>query len=230
MALSSRIPGLWVVIPAWNESSTIANVIVRVRQLADQVVVVDDGSEDETADLATKAGAVVLRHPINLGQGAALQTGITFALRGNAKWIATFDADGQHQAEDISGLFDSMTRSGADVALGSRFLGSAPGMPSYRRVLLKMAVLYTRATTRLRVTDAHNGLRLFSRTAASRIRIMQNRMAHASEIMECIAQYGLRFVEVPVTIVYTEYSMHKGQRTGDALKVLTDLVVGRFHK
>lgn len=230
MATSSRIPGLWVVIPAWNESRAIEDVVVRVRELADHVVVVDDGSEDATASLAVKAGAIVLRHPINLGQGAALQTGITFALKSNAQWIATFDADGQHQAGDIAGLFDSMARSGADVALGSRFLGSAPGMPRHRRALLKMAVLYTRATTSLRVTDAHNGLRLFTRAAASKIRILQNRMAHASEILECIAQYGLRFVEVPVTIVYTEYSMHKGQRTGDALKVLTDLVVGRFHK
>lgn len=224
------MPGLWVVIPAWNESSVIADVVMHVREVADHVVVVDDGSVDATADLAVKSGAIVLRHPINLGQGAALQTGITYALNSGAELIATFDADGQHQAEDIAGLADSLRQSGADVAIGSRFLGSAPGMPRHRRALLKLAVLYTRATTRLRVTDAHNGLRLFTRAAAGKIRITQNRMAHASEILECIAQYGLRFVEVPVTIVYSEYSMHKGQRTGDALKVLTDLVVGRFHK
>lgn len=219
---------LWVVVPAFNEGSCLGSVIARLREHFPHVVVIDDGSSDATAESALNAGAIVLRHPFNLGQGAALQTGLTFALRQGATLIATFDADGQHQVSDIQRLVDAMADRNAEVAIGSRFLGSAPGIEWHRRAVLWLAVHYTRFTTGLRLTDAHNGLRVFTGDAARRIHIQHNRMAHASEILSTIARLDLRYVEVPVTVTYSAYSKGKGQRTGGAVRVLTDLFVGKF--
>lgn len=219
---------LWVVIPAFNEETAIAAVVASVSALYPQIVVVDDGSVDGTAKAAVDAGAIVLRHAVNLGQGAALQTGISFALARGADLIATFDADGQHQAADLPGMVETLLRTKADVVLGSRFLGKAVGLMPSRRMLLRAAVLLTRITEGIRLTDAHNGVRVFTRPAAQRLQITQNRMAHASEIIQQIARHRLRYVEHPVTVVYTEYSKKKGQRLFDSLNVLADLIVGRL--
>jgi glycosyltransferase involved in cell wall biosynthesis len=226
----STPPDLWVVIPAYNEATVIGTVVGGVRALYPNVVVVDDHCDDDTAPVARSAGAKVVRHPINLGQGAALQTGIRYALENGAEYIVTFDADGQHRVEDIAVLLDTQRRTGADIVLGSRFLGSTTDLPAKRRAVLKLAVLYTRVTTGMKLTDAHNGMRLFTRQAAERIHITQNRMAHASEIIAQIRKLGLAVVEAPVTIVYTEYSLRKGQKLGNAVNILTELFVARLNK
>src|SRR5262245_52448973 len=158
--MSSSRDNVWVVIAAYNEAKVIAGVVADVQTTGHRVVVVDDGSRDATADVAEAAGAIVIRHPINLGQGAALQTGLDFALAQGAEIVVTFDADGQHRAADIAGLIDALGQSGADFALGSRFLGSTVNLPASRRVLLKGAVWFTRATTGLSITDSHNGLQI----------------------------------------------------------------------
>ncbi|MGE5088242.1 MAG: glycosyltransferase family 2 protein [Candidatus Levyibacteriota bacterium] len=222
--------GVWVVIPAYNEGPVIADVVEAVRATWPNVVVVDDCSGDDTREAARSAGAIVVRHPINLGQGAALQTGIRHALSRGAEYVVTFDADGQHRPEDIAVLLDAQRRSGAAVVIGSRFLGAAENLPPSRRALLKLAVLFTRLTTGLKVTDAHNGLRLLTRSAAQCIEIRQNRMAHASEIIDQIRRLGLSVAEAPVTIVYTEYSLRKGQRLGNALNILADLFIAKVNK
>ncbi len=221
---------IWVVIPAYNEASVIARVIADVRRHECPVVVVDDASTDATATVAERAGAMVVRHPVNLGQGAALQTGLEMALEGGADIIVTFDADGQHRATDIDRLVDALARHGADYALGSRFLGHTINLPPSRRLLLKAAAWFTRLTSGLTLTDTHNGLRAMTRRGASAIRLRQNRMAHASEILSQIAASGLPYVEVPVTIEYSAYSLAKGQKLGDALAILIDLSAGRLHR
>lgn len=221
---------LWVVIPAYNEGSVVGEVVSDVRALYRNVVVVDDCSRDDTGAAARSAGAIVLRHPINLGQGAALQTGIRYALGRGADYIVTFDADGQHRVEDIGLLLDTQVRSKADVVVGSRFLGRVENIPPIRRMVLKLAVLFTRVTSGVKLTDAHNGLRLLTRRAAERIRITQNRMAHASEITDQIHRLGLSVAEAPVTIIYTEYSLRKGQRLSNAFNILAELIVGRLNK
>ena len=116
----------------------------------------------------------------------------------------------------------------AEVALGSRFLGKAVGISKARRMLLRLAVLFTRLTTGLKVTDAHNGLRVFTRTAARKIKITQNRMAHASELLDQIARLKMRYVEVPVTISYTSHSRAKGQTLLGAADIVGDLVLGKL--
>jgi polyprenyl-phospho-N-acetylgalactosaminyl synthase len=221
---------LWVVIAAYNEAEVIGRVIAELKRQEFDVVVVDDGSRDGTGEVAWKGGAVVLRHPVNLGQGAALQTGIDYALRRGAEYVVTFDADGQHRTRDIISLVAALEEHGAEFALGSRFLGSAIDLPLARRILLQAATWFTRFTSGMRVTDTHNGLRAMTRRGASRISLRQNRMAHASEFLDQIAHSGLPWVEVPVTIQYSGYSLAKGQKLGDSLAILVDLSAQRLHR
>ena len=223
MQQSSIKNSIWVVVAAYNEAQVIAAVLTEILRRGYQAVVVDDGSRDGTAEMAAAAGAWVVPHPVNLGQGAALQTGIKFALRHGASHIVTFDADGQHRAADIARLIEALEANGADFALGSRFLGGSSGMPASRRWLLQAATWFTRATTGMRLTDTHNGLRAMTARGASRIALRQNRMAHASELLDQIARSGLAYVEVPVTIEYSRYSLAKGQRLADSLTILFDL-------
>jgi glycosyltransferase involved in cell wall biosynthesis len=221
---------IWIVIPAYNEGGVIASTVATVLPIYRDIVVVDDGSRDETANIAWRAGAHVVRHPLNLGQGAALQTGLCYALSRGADLIVTFDADGQHDVADVARLLQALESGLYDVAIGSRFLGNTSGMPAIRRAVLKAAIIVTWLLSGLRLSDAHNGFRAFTRHAASSIRLRQNRMAHASEIIEQIAALGLRYVEVPVTIRYTQYSREKGQRTIDSVFVLKDLLLERFFR
>jgi glycosyltransferase involved in cell wall biosynthesis len=221
---------IWLIIPAYNEAAVIGRVVADLARLGHTIVVVDDGSTDETGRKASAAGAIVVTHPINLGQGAALQTGIQFALRQGADTIVTFDADGQHRTADIDSLIDALTTNNADFALGSRFLGGTVAMPISRRLLLMTATWFTRLTSGLNVSDTHNGLRAMTRRGASRIKLRQNRMAHASELLNEIARSGLRYVEVPVTIEYSRYSLAKGQRLVDSLRILMDLSAQRLNR
>jgi len=221
---------LWVIVPAFNEGEVIGEVVHGLRAHHANIAVVDDCSCDDTGARASAAGALVLRHPVNLGQGAALQTGICYALERGADCIVTFDADGQHRVEDIAVLLDTQTRTKAEVVIGSRFLGRVENMPPLRRLVLKLAVAFSRLTSGRTLTDAHNGLRLLTRDAAQRIRITQDRMAHASEIIAQIHRLGLAVAEAPVTIVYTEYSLRKGQGLGNAFNIVADLIVARLYK
>ncbi|HWQ27111.1 MAG TPA: glycosyltransferase family 2 protein [Chlorobaculum sp.] len=221
---------VWILIAAYNEGSVIGEVVRELRGQFSNVAVVDDGSSDRTGDIALEAGAHVIRHPINLGQGAAIQTGLTYGLSRGADYLVTFDADGQHRIEDVKSMFEVVKKFDLDVACGSRFLGSTEAMPTSRRILLKLAILFTRFTTGVKVTDAHNGLRVFSARGAKQISITQNRMAHASEIIEQIAARKLTMQEVPVTIKYTAYSLQKGQKITNSLSIIMDLLGGRMHK
>jgi glycosyltransferase involved in cell wall biosynthesis len=215
---------VWVVIPAYNEGKVIAGVVEAVRRRYANVIVIDDASTDRTACAAREAGALVLRHPINLGQGAALQTGFARALAAGASHIVTFDADGQHDIEDVPAMLRALVESRSDVALGSRFLGKAVGMTAARRLLLRAATAFTSLTTGLSLSDCHNGLRVLTAKAARVLTLRQNRMAHASEILSGIRRHDLAFIEVPVTISYTDYSRQKGQSFSDAFVICRDLI------
>jgi polyprenyl-phospho-N-acetylgalactosaminyl synthase len=219
-----------VVIAAYNEAAVIARVVGEVSGAGYTAVVVDDGSSDRTAEIALSFGAVVIRHPVNLGQGAALQTGIDYAVAHGAEFIVTFDGDGQHRAADIAVLITALVEEQADFALGSRFLGQRPRLPLLRRLLLQAATQFTRLSTGLRLTDTHNGLRAMTRKGAGAIRLRQNRMAHASELLSQIAESGLRYVERPVTVEYSAYSLAKGQKLRDAIPILIDLFTLRLYR
>ena len=219
---------VWLIIPAFNEEKSIGTVVSEVVISFSNIVVVDDGSTDDTSDAAFDAGAIILVHPVNLGQGAALQTGLEYAIRKGAEVIVTFDADGQHKVKDAIHLANSVLNCEADIVCGSRFLGIEPlNMPFKRKLLIKMATLFTRIMTGVPVTDAHNGLRAISRNAAKKIAINQNGMAHATEIIFQLRRLKLRYIEKPVEVIYSLYSLKKGQKNIGMFKILLDLLIVR---
>jgi len=218
----------FIIVPAYNEGPALGDVLSELRKRFSNVVVVNDGSTDETASVAKLGATYTLTHVINRGQGAAIQTGLEFALLKGADYVVTFDADGQHDVDDIPRLLRPIVAGRCEIALGSRFLGEAPNLPWSRRVLLIAAVWFTRIVNGVKLTDAHNGLRAFSRAAAERIKIRQDRMAHASEIIDLIKSTGMRFEEVPVRVRYTEYSLAKGQSPRGAFRIAFHYLIGRL--
>lgn len=200
------------------------SVVEEARKTFPKVVCVDDGSTDASVDEARAGGAIVVRHPINLGQGAALQTGLDYAMSDrNADYFVTFDSDGQHQTSDALAMVQRLDAEPLDIVVGSRFLDGRTQVGAIKRVVLKTAIRFERVSTGVKLTDAHNGLRALNRTAAGAIRISQNRMAHASEIVQKIGSAKLRYAEQPVHIVYTDYSRAKGQSVWNLVNILSDL-------
>lgn len=215
------------VIPAYNESPKVGGVVRSLLPYVNEVVVIDDGSADLTLSEAKAAGAAAYRFVINRGQGAALRAGFKKALAHGADIVVTFDADGQFDPADIPRLVMPLTTGDVEVALGSRILGDS-NMPGFKKILLQIAIGLTNGLSGLRLTDTHNGLRAFRRGALEKIKLRQDRMAHASEIIDQIAEHKIKYVEVPVTIRYTDYSLKKGQHLIDYLKILIDLSIKKL--
>ena len=223
-----KVPNTWIVLAAYNEAPRISEVLHKLGSLDCRLLVVDDGSTDDTRKRAESLVDVCLSHPYNLGQGAALATGLSYCLRQDAEVIVTFDADGQHNPDDLNKLLEPIYSGEYEVALGSRFLGSAPGIPFTRALLLRLAVIWTRVWTGLQVTDTHNGLRAFSRQAARQLHIRENRMAHASEILDQVSRLKLKWIEIPTSVTYTKETLRKGQTTANALRILAQSMLHRF--
>jgi len=219
---------VWIVVPAYNEADRIGKTLSQLCRIYTDVAVVDDGSSDDTAAVIDQFPVWRLTHVVNFGQGAALQTGIDFALGRGADILVTFDADGQHCEDDIANLLRPIHDGKTDVALGSRFLGSTVGIPWTRYVTLKLGVCFTRLFSRIRVTDTHNGLRAMSAQAARRIRLSHNGMAHASEFLDEVRRHGLRYCEVPVTVRYSDDVTKKGQTSWNSLRIVSQLLIGRI--
>lgn len=210
-----------VIIPAHNEARKIYNVVQSVISRGYDVVVVDDGSSDATADEARRAGAVVLQHYINRGYGAALETGNAWVLQSDYDIIVHFDGDGQHNPDEIKNLVNPIVREKVDVVIGSRFIGNAQSMPILRHALIKLAIIFTWIFSGIKLSDAHNGFRAFSRRALEVIECRQDSMSYASEVIDQIAEHRLRIGEMPVTIEYTDYSKSKGE--GNIKKILVGM-------
>ena len=208
-----------IVIPAFNEAESIRAVVESVRECGFETVVVDDGSDDATTSRARAAGAMVLQHAVNRGYGAALTTGSEWALQKGYDIIVHFDADGQHDAQEIEALIEPIRSGEADATIGSRFLGESRSMPWSRKLAIKLAIQFTRVLSGVLLTDAHNGFRAFSAAGFQSLGCREDGMAYASEVVEKAARRNLRLREVPVTVTYTDYSTAKGESNAAKLRV-----------
>ncbi len=206
---------IYIVIPAFNEEKVIGKVIQSIKGVGfHNILVVNDGSTDNTEKIAGTAGAEVLNHIINRGQGAALRTGIEYLRETiDPDIIVTFDADGQHQPSDIQKLIEPIFNNEYDIVLGSRFLGTKSNAPLMRKFILRAGVVFTNLVSRINLSDTNNGLRALGKKAIWGIDITQRRMEHASEIIDEITKKKLHWKEVPVHIIYTSYSKARKNNT-----------------
>ena len=219
----------WLIVPCYNEGTVIFDVLTHARETFPNIVAVNDGSRDDSAAQIRAAGAHLVNHPVNLGQGAAIQTGVEYArAQPGARYFVTFDADGQHQVKDVVRMVERLRAEPVDIIVGTRFAGQDNSqVPWIKRVVLKTVVLLSPRTKKLGLSDAHNGLRAFNRKVADEMNIRMNGMSHASEIVTMIDNNGWRVDEEPVDILYTEYSMSKGQSLINGVNILADGLVAR---
>jgi glycosyltransferase involved in cell wall biosynthesis len=221
---------VFILIPSYNEGKVISKTIAPLIEKGYQVVVIDDCSTDDTAAVLSTYPIHYLRHDINLGQGAAIQTGIFYAQKCGANYAVTFDADGQHNYTEIPKMLEPLEGGRADIVMGSRFMkgGIAEDIATIRKNIIKTAIIVNGLLTGLWLSDAHNGFRALNRTAIEKIRITQNRMAHATEILSLIKNTKLRYEEVPVHIVYTDYSRNKGQSNLNSIHIVLDIIINKI--
>lgn len=219
----------WLIVPCYNEGTVIFDVLTHARETFPNIVAVNDGSRDDSAAQIRAAGAHLVDHPVNLGQGAAIQTGVEYArAQPGAEFFVTFDADGQHQEKDVVRMIERLRTEPLDIIVGTRFAGQDNSqVPWIKRAVLKTVVMLSPRTRKLGLTDAHNGLRAFNKKVADEMNIRMNGMSHASEIVSMIDKQGWRVDEEPVDILYTEYSMSKGQSLINGVNILADGLVAR---
>jgi len=216
---------IFCIIPAYNEAETIVKIIEEVKPLVDEVVVVDDGSTDDTYKLAKTQGITVLQHIINKGQGAALQTGNEYAINNGADIIVHFDADGQFLAKEIKDMVAPIILGKADIVFGSRFLGKKSNMPWFKKnIIMPMAKIINKIAFNISLTDPQNGFRAMTAKAAKKIIIEHNGMAHCSEIIFKAFKNNLDIKEVPTTIIYHNF----GQKFSGGIKIIKDLFIAKL--
>lgn len=233
MGTETQYSVVWVVIPAFNEAAVIGEVIADVRSVFDHAVCVDDGSADGTGEIARRAGAHLVRHPINLGQGAAIQTGVEYARKQpGAQIFATFDADGQHRVKDLAAMVDRLRAGDVDVVIGTRFgTQQVARPPLLKRIVLQTAARLSRRGRRLGLTDTNNGLRVFNKKVADGLNITMSGMSHANEFIMLIDENHWRVAEEPIEVLYTEYSRSKGQPLLNGVNIIFDgFLRGRIPK
>jgi glycosyltransferase involved in cell wall biosynthesis len=224
----SAVDDVVVIVRVYNEAPVVGGVIGELIAAGLSVIAVDDASTDASATEIDKTGALRVSHPVNLGAGGALQTGLEAALKfTDARYIACFDADGQHQLVDLLGMIRRI-RQGYDVVIGSRFLDGRTSMSPLRRLILRAATTVFNRGAGTRLTDAHNGLRLMTREVAAATRLSHTGMAYASELERQLTRPERRVVEYPVHILYTEYSKAKGQPLLNSVNILADTLAHRL--
>ncbi len=231
VAVPGEFADTWLIVPCYNEATVIRGVLENALETFPNIVAVNDGSRDHSATEIHAAGAHLVNHPVNLGQGAAIQTGIEYARsQSGADYFVTFDADGQHQVKDVVAMVRRLRAEPVDIIVGTRFgrpKSEEDQVPLIKRIVLKTVVALSAKTRRLGLTDAHNGLRAFNRKVAMETNLRMNGMSHASEFVNLMDELDWRVAEQPVDILYTEYSMSKGQSLFNGVNILSDSLIAR---
>jgi len=223
---------VYILIPAYNEDKVIVDTINKIKAEGyNNIIVVDDGSTDNTYLKLQGTNVETIKHMINRGQGASLRTGIEYICEiYDFDVIVTFDADGQHDPRDIKKIIRPILKNSADIVLGSRFLDERTKVPFVRKMILKAGVFFTNIISNIQLTDTHNGLRALGKKAAYSIKISHRGMEHASDIINEIAKHDLKYAEIPVKIVYTEYSVEKGQASFGFIKMGLKIIFNKILK
>ncbi len=221
-------PSIFAVIPAYNEEARIRKVIHDISPYVSRIIVIDDGSADRTPHFARGKKVTLLKHVANLGQGAALQTGLDYAKSQGARIVITYDADGQFNAKDIPPMVKPILQKEVDIVLGSRFKGKSINIPFTKYLTLKLGLIFTRLFTELPLTDTYNGFRVLGSTALQKITITQNRMVHPLEIIEQIKKHHLRYTEIPVTISYDQYTIRRGDRVLNPFQIFFEFITKKY--
>jgi glycosyltransferase involved in cell wall biosynthesis len=217
---------IFVIVPCYNEASVIRKTVEEVLEKGYTVVIVDDCSRDNSKKELEGLPIFYLRHRVNMGQGAALQTGIDFARKKGAKYFVTFDADGQHDSHDITGMLALLEKENADIVFGSRFLpGAKTNVSRARSLALNIGRYVNYLASGIMLSDSFNGLRLFSKTTAEKIKLTENRTAHPIEFLVVTAAKRLKYAEYPVAIHYSEYSKNKGLKNKDGIRILFEILL-----
>ena len=222
---------IFVIVPGFNEAAVIRQTIESLLEKNYSVIVVDDASTDATRKILSGLPVFYTRHLANLGQGAAIQTGIHVALKKNAAYLVTFDADGQHDVNDIERMINLLNQEKAEIVFGSRFLpGAATNLHTSRKLVLKTARLINYLASGILLSDANNGLRVMTREAALKMRITENRSSHNAQLQNFVKYNKLKYAECPVNVSYSEYSRKKGLRNINSIRILYDLILYKIFR
>lgn len=221
----------YIIIPLYNEAKVVGKVIESCQKRFKNIICVNDGSKDSSAKEVVKTGATLINHPLNLGAGAATQTGVDYALQDpKAKYFITIDADGQHSIEDASKMLAYLKKNDLDIVLGSRFLGNVENISKTKRVFLKGAAIFSGATTGIKLSDPHIGLRVFNRRFAQALELTMPDFSHASELIHRISEGKFAYGEVPVKVTYSDYTKAKGQSMINAVNITFDMMLHKVTK
>lgn len=218
-----------VLVPAFNEERTIGETIDNLKKEGfDDIVVINDGSADRTKKIAEKKKVTVLTHIINRGLGASLKTGFEYAKKTKADFVVTFDADGQHRAEDVKRLIAALKNQKADVVIGSRLLKQGGRMPFLRRLINQLSNILTFIIYGIRTSDSQSGLRAFNRRTLNLIELKTQKMEVSSEIFKEIKRNKLKLTEIPIEAIYTFYSQKKGQKITNAADIFSKIILRAY--
>jgi glycosyltransferase involved in cell wall biosynthesis len=215
---------VYILIPVYNEESKISEVVTGLKKYFNNVVVVNDGSTDSTIDVLKELDVIVVNHLLNLGQGAAISTGINFikTLK-NVDAVITFDADGQHSVKDAIAFANEIIKCDENIIFGSRFIKHRMNIPPMKRRVLSFITFVTNKITKMNLTDTHNGLKAYKRNILKDIKIEIDGFAFESEIIKIVSKNNISYKELPTNTIYTEYSKNKGQKLRNGLIILEDI-------
>lgn len=215
------------VIPAYNESSHIAAVIRGVKQFLGDVIVVIDGSTDNTAEVARSAGATTITHAENCGAGAATMTGLTAAKRLGFEGVITIDADGQHSSADIPRLIEAAQSEHADLVIANRF-GRKNRIPLIRRIANAVGNIVTFLVTGIYLPDTQCGFKFFDKRALNEVHLKMSGFEFCTEVIREAARHRWKIASMPTKVVYSEYTMAKGQSFASGLKTAAKILLRTF--
>lgn len=227
----NKFENIYIIVPAFNESKVIKKTLSELKIFFKNIIVIDDGSEDDTKEIAKSMGVILLHHPINLGQGASISSAINFLKKmKDLDGAITFDADGQHSAQDAVSFAEEILICDEDIIFGSRFLMHSQNIPLTKRAVLSVVKMMSNFFLGLKHTDAHNGLKAFNKKALDKLSLKIDRYGFETEIIAQLKKHNLKYKELPTNIVYNDYSLKKGQSLRNGIRVLESIVGLIFKK